>query len=172
MVFRFSSSPVLPVLIHFSTINRGVSSTYRHTNKEVPTKASYFIASVAAPLRTLLNENAAFLSSQSRARIVERVCVPVSERYWHMLTDLLQSVEKGEALLRKMVKKTERSDGSGASVSDIDKIHIQMHLDVCEWGVQMQEFGVNLASFELYARLMEATETGQRLFNEIRAGRM
>jgi len=85
----------------------------------------------------------------------------ISEKYLEMMKELLDSVHKSEAMLKKMVKKTQ------ANQSDMDKINLQLFLDVEEFGNQLEKFGIDKSSFVPYNHLLNIVATGRKLKEDL-----
>lgn len=104
-------------------------------------------------------------SSESRQREAIERCIQstidaVCFRFQTIANDLLESVRKMEDSLRKLqrVRKTATLTTTSSSVSDDDKIRIQLYLDVCELGRMCEERfdGYNGgASYESLFKLVE-----------------
>jgi hypothetical protein len=85
-----------------------------------------------------------------------------------MVNELLSSVKLSEEVIKKMKKKSTKSlldatqsGTSAAAVTDIDKIYIQLYLDVEAFGAQLEQlFGVDKGTFEPYQRLLNTVQLG------------
>lgn len=103
---------------------------YRRTNKEVPTKASPYVGMILKPLQSLLCEQ---ISPEHKNDIYREVLITVSKKYLGIISDVLMSVKRTEDSLKKLKQRGRRSHdtvGGTASVSDDDKIRLQLSLDV------------------------------------------
>jgi hypothetical protein len=147
---------------------KGITATYRMTNKPAPTRHSHFVPGVTQPLRALLDgpRLSASLSADARRAFAHEVALLVCARYEDMARDLVTTVRKTESSLRRLRER--RAGGgpgggglpapsggaaadSGDSVSDTDKICRQLVLDAQEFGRQLAKFGVDakeLAPFQ------------------------
>ncbi len=142
---------------------RGITATYRMTNKRPPERASPFVAKVLDPLRTLEPDVAgkvppfALQPPGWKADIVAAVLV----HYLEATRELLNSVEQMEDALKKRKQRTAvhkgpaASEGGGvggggggggggdpaATLSDSDKIRLQLLLDVAAFAEDMHKVG-------------------------------
>ena len=93
---------------------RGITAVYRLTNKPPPTRASHFLPSVLAPLRTFLDppSRAAGLPQAVRDALCSDVADSVTRRYEDMARDLLATVRKTESSLRRL---KDRRGGGGST---------------------------------------------------------
>ncbi len=120
---------------------KGITATFRMTNKPMPTRHSHFVPTILAPLQAFLdNERTKMFSKTSRQEIVDKVLESVSERYAEMASDLVATVKKTEASLNRLKDRQGKTSSTG--VGDTDKICRQLYLDAKEYAVQMEKFGV------------------------------
>jgi hypothetical protein len=69
--------------------------------------------------------------------------------------ELLTTVRKTESSLKRLKKaQAQAEDGAGA-MSDSDKIALQLHLDVAEFGQQITKFGLTPSALPAYVKLQE-----------------
>jgi hypothetical protein len=69
--------------------------------------------------------------------------------------ELLTTVRKTESSLKRLKKaQAQAEDGAGA-MSDSDKIALQLHLDVVEFGQQITKFGLTPSALPAYVKLQE-----------------
>lgn len=78
-----------------------------------------------------------------------------------MIIDLLDTVEKSTAVLKKMVKKTQKNT---AGASDIDKIHVQLYLDVEQFGTYFSQYNIDPTQFPPFQKLQEGVIIGKKVF--------
>ncbi len=78
-----------------------------------------------------------------------------------MTTDLLNTVQHAEAVRKKMVKKSQSNQAG--SISDVEKIYIQLYLDVDAFGAQLIRFGIRRDDFKPYQQLLEAVSMGKKV---------
>jgi len=159
---------------------RGITATYRMTNKPMPTRHSHFVPGVLAPLRAFLDASPP--PPEAKARLVAAVaeavtvryammrcvCVRFSDTCWFaqsryddLARDLVTTVRKTESSLKRL---KDRRGGTGpapaaaaaADVSDTDKICRQLALDAAEYARQLARFGVDAAAMPSFASLWQA----------------
>jgi hypothetical protein len=79
-----------------------------------------------------------------------------------MIMELLSSLHKSDALIKKMVKKS-ATNSTNTAISDLDKIYIQLFLDVEAYGMQLRLLGIHTSSFEPYKNLLNCVSNGQEV---------
>jgi hypothetical protein len=97
-------------------------------------------------------------------------------RYNNLVTELLNTIKKAEDSLmrlktkRKGIKATSESSSqistnaeAKASLSDEDKIRLQLLLDVEGFGVELQAIGVDLPQLEPYQILLEVVRQAEKV---------
>ena len=138
---------------------KGITATFRMTNKPMPTRHSHFVPSILAPLQTFVdNERTKALSKTSTHEIVTQVVETVCEKYGELARDLLETVKKTEASLNRL--KDRQGKASNAGTGDSDKICRQLYLDAKEFETQMKKFGVDPRDSNAFRALWEAVEAG------------
>ncbi|KAI8800635.1 oligomeric golgi complex component, COG2-domain-containing protein [Cladochytrium replicatum] len=152
---------------------------YRQTNKEAPTRASYFIPTMFEPLTAFIRSACGgepgtdvqpILSSESsairtwRAEVATQVC----ELYGAVVSELLANERKMQESLRKFKKgkKTTGDDGVGG-LSDEDKIRLQVYLDVEQLTVELSQLGFEVDSFRPLSNLKEIVESARTLVGSV-----
>jgi hypothetical protein len=90
------------------------------------------------------------------------ICRTVTLNYVSMVRDMLTSLRKTEDSLKKL-KKTQRKEMmtlatskenvQTSSLTDEEKILLQLSLDIKTFGVQLEGFDVNMNDFEPYREL-------------------
>lgn len=82
-----------------------------------------------------------------------------------MIIDLLDTVEKSTAVLKKMVKKAQ-TNNDGAS--DIDKIHVQLYLDVEHFGTLLEStYGIQSSQFPPFQKLQQTVIIGKKILDDL-----
>lgn len=137
---------------------RGIATTYRMTNKPMPTRPSAYVPTVLKPLVDVVDGGKrAFLSEEARSRLVEGVVGEVTRRYEVLTRELVKTVCKAESSLQRL-RKVQPAEGAASGPSDTEKICTQLALDVNEYGRQLAKLGVQAAELPAYAALLAATE--------------
>ncbi|EEH53449.1 uncharacterized protein MICPUCDRAFT_21533 [Micromonas pusilla CCMP1545] len=149
---------------------KGITATFRMTNKPTPTRHSHFVPNILAPARTFLESpSTTSLSKQTRRALACAVADGVCAKYSALASELLATVKKTEASLNKLKdrKAAAAKEGAGASASatttkagsaqqgptDAEKIVAQVTLDVREFGAQLAAMGVDPASRDAFKEL-------------------
>eukprot|EP01133_Synstelium_polycarpum_P015282 gene15282-18091_t len=123
-----------------------------------PTKPSPYVTAVVDPFETYLTNKAVSIPPIHKNEWVNTVFVPVTERFLFISKDLLDTVTKANEYLNKLATKkkqaTDASNNSGASaMTDIEKMSLQLYLDVVKFGALLQRNGIDLPTFEPYTNL-------------------
>eukprot|EP00240_Pyramimonas_obovata_P002752 CAMPEP_0118923858 /NCGR_PEP_ID=MMETSP1169-20130426/2236_1 /TAXON_ID=36882 /ORGANISM="Pyramimonas obovata, Strain CCMP722" /LENGTH=755 /DNA_ID=CAMNT_0006864913 /DNA_START=219 /DNA_END=2486 /DNA_ORIENTATION=- len=139
---------------------RGITATYRMTNKPLPTRHSHFVPSILGPLKTFISGDQAHgMSEVAQGKLVRAVAEQVTEKYDGMANDLVNTIRKTEMSLKRLKGRRDTKAAAGAqsgeALSDTDKICHQLLLDVQEYGRQLSQVGVAPESVSSYERLSE-----------------
>jgi len=141
-----------------------VPRKYRKTNREVPSKPSPYLAAMLDPLKAFVANN--LNDKQVEREIASRVLTRLVEVYLRHVGDVLTSVAKMEESLKRLKKARGGAAAAAASdtVSDDDKIRLQLALDVEAWGCQVESvFGIaptDLEHFEALKTLVVGATSG------------
>lgn len=87
-------------------------------------------------------------------------------RFLEMATDLLDSVSKSAAKLLKFVKKVSQSDNNPSNISDTEKIHVQVQLDIDAFGKYCTEIGIDVGSLASFQTLKMLIKSKQQELSE------
>lgn len=137
---------------------KGITATYRMTNKPLPVRHSHYVLGVLQPLRGFIDgERATCLSQQARRELITWVAERVTSRYDEMARELVTMARKTEeSLLRlRRDRRGATADPSISNISDTDKITMQLFLDVQEYGRQLARFNVNPGEVPSYVSLWQ-----------------
>ena len=144
---------------------KGITATYRMTNKPAPTRHSHFVPGVTQPLRAILDgpRLSATLGADGKRSFAHAVALVVTSRYEELARDLVTTVKKTESSLRRLRERraagapgTAAVPAGGAAdsdMSDTDKICRQLVLDTQEFGRQLAKFGVDATSLPPFKEL-------------------
>ena len=81
-----------------------------------------------------------------------------------MIRELLSTFEKAEAVRKKMVKKSQTSHSAATqTLSDMDKIFIQLSFDVDSFGNQFANFGIDKTNFLPFQQLLAVVSPGLKV---------
>jgi len=119
---------------------RGIPAFYRMLNKPVPTKASPYVEAAIRPIRALREASLRIAPENVVAGWVQRAVDGAALEFSTQATQLLESTRQQEASLRRLAG---RGTGGEAQVSDLDKIHIQLCLDVETFKQVAADFGAS-----------------------------
>jgi len=134
---------------------RGIPTRFRMLNKPLPTKASPYVESILRPAQAL-RESAVRIASRLQDWARKAVDEAALE-FASQAAQLLESTRQQEASLRRLVAGRGNTDGE-AQVSDLDKIHVQLCLDVDTFIQAAAELGAT-ASDPGIAKLSASVES-------------
>eukprot|EP00897_Mesotaenium_endlicherianum_P006823 jgi/Mesen1/6169/ME000317S05297 len=146
---------------------KGITTTYRMTNKPLPTRHSLYVANVLQPLKGFVEgSRASYFSASSKEELIVAVVTRVTVKYDDMARELVTTVRKTETSLRMMKARATRkgvsSEASGSNISDSEKITAQLFFDVQEYGRQVLRFGLKLSDINAYSSLWECVASPDR----------
>ena len=145
---------------------KGVTATFRMTNKPMPEKPSHFAAGIVEPLRRFAESEAMRRASAATRRAVVNAAVTgVCAAYAAAAADLTVSVRKTEASLIRLkdrkLKEGEKEKGSSEPSStsatsgptDAEKICRQVRLDAEAFGRAVARLGFDTDESDAFAEL-------------------
>ncbi|XP_027179730.1 conserved oligomeric Golgi complex subunit 2 [Coffea eugenioides] len=148
---------------------KGITATYRMTNKPLPTRHSPYVSGVLRPIKTFLEgERAtAYLTEHIKNDLLQRTAFEITGHYNELATDLVTVARKTESSLQKIRLGAQRragasSDVSDHNVSDTDKICMQLFLDIQEYGRNLASLGVEAANIPAYRSLWQCVAPPDR----------
>ncbi|KAI8922390.1 oligomeric golgi complex component, COG2-domain-containing protein [Powellomyces hirtus] len=127
---------------------RSIKHQYQMTNKEAPTKASYFIPTAFAPLLKFFETNQNIANSPSVMEWTTIVVENVTARYTAEVSAELARLKSHEAMRTRM-KKPKRTNaaltgaGDEETLSDYDKVRLQLYLDAEQFSRQVGALSVD-----------------------------
>ncbi|KAH6599205.1 hypothetical protein BASA50_003234 [Batrachochytrium salamandrivorans] len=118
---------------------------YRSTNHEAPNRCSYFISAVFKPLTAFINTNYVQLDKQTIDAWKKEVSHGVSRQYLEQVKETLASVKQIEESLKrfKKAKKNSTSGVADETLSDDDKIRLQIQIDIEQYGEELSLLGLS-----------------------------
>ncbi|XP_030493253.2 conserved oligomeric Golgi complex subunit 2 isoform X2 [Cannabis sativa] len=141
---------------------KGITATFRMTNKPIPTRHSPYVSGVLRPLETFLRGERAtkYLTSEIKKELRDRAAAEITSRYYDLAADLVSVARKTESSLQRIRQGAQRragasSDISEHNVSDTDKICRQLFLDINEYGKKLAELGVVPKEMSAYRSLWQ-----------------
>ncbi|KAJ8328849.1 hypothetical protein QVD99_004589 [Batrachochytrium dendrobatidis] len=131
---------------------------YRSTNHETPTRCSYFIPTAFKPLTTFINANYKLLDKPTIHIWQQEVTHAVSQQYLDQVKETIASVKQIEESLKRFKKAKKPAVGGSTeeTVTDDDKIRLQIQLDIEQYGKELSQLGLNPQddpSFEILKKL-------------------
>lgn len=139
---------------------RGILATYRMSSKQAPSTHSSFVPKILRPLKVFLKENEESIELSERVKVATLVSEQTSAEYFNMATDLLQRNKSSEATLRRLnIGRSGALASSGSSaVSVIDKISMQLYLDVAKFMDDIKALGVASKDVPSLGRLWDSVK--------------
>lgn len=131
---------------------RGIPAFYRMLNKPVPTRASPYVESAVKPIQALRDATRCAAPAEAVAKWVHQAVDGAATEFGVQAAQLLESTHQQEASLRRLAG---RGSGSDSQVSDLEKIHIQLCLDVETFIEAASELGVSVARTVGLSKLAE-----------------
>lgn len=140
---------------------------YRKTNRDIPTKSSPYIDQMLRSLKSFQSEQSSQLGNVFATNVLLRVCSKITKDYYVAVTDVLTSVQRTEESLRRL-----RNLKTGAptalttgatTMSDDDKIRLQLHVDVIAWTGELAKMGLMPSQVEDLLELNNVVEASLKL---------
>ncbi|XP_073295605.1 conserved oligomeric Golgi complex subunit 2-like isoform X2 [Primulina huaijiensis] len=118
---------------------KGITATCRMTNKPLPVRHSPYVSSVLRPLKAFLDGERAvtYLTSELREELLHGTANEITHRYYELAAELINMARKTESSIQKIRLGAQRRAGASSDVSDhnvseIDKLFMQLFLDI-QW---------------------------------------
>ncbi|CAO2818154.1 unnamed protein product [Amaranthus hypochondriacus] len=141
---------------------KGISATYRMTNKPLPVRHSPYVTAILYPLKAFLEGDRAttYLDNSTTKAILRGTALEITKSYYEMASDLVNVARKTESSLLRIRQGAQRRAGASSDVSDhnvsnTDKICMQLFLDIQEYGRNLASLGVDATEFQEYKLLWE-----------------
>ncbi|KAK4374111.1 hypothetical protein RND71_004788 [Anisodus tanguticus] len=148
---------------------KGITATYRMTNKPLPVRHSPYVSGVLRPLKEFLEgERAATcLTNEMRNELLQGTALEITRRYNDLASELVNMSRRTESSLQKLRLGAQRragasSDVSDHNLSDTDKICMQLFLDIQEYARSLKLLGVDAASIPPYQSLWQCVAPAER----------
>ncbi|KAA8542136.1 hypothetical protein F0562_023288 [Nyssa sinensis] len=148
---------------------KGITATYRMTNKPLPVRHSPYVSAVLRPLKVFLEgEKAAkYLTKEIRNDLSQGAAFEITGRYHELAADLVSLARKTESSLQRIRQGAQRragasSDVSDHNVSDTDKICMQLFLDIQEYGRNLAALGIEATNIPAYCSLWQCVAPPDR----------
>ncbi|KAK9117522.1 hypothetical protein Sjap_016469 [Stephania japonica] len=148
---------------------KGITATYRMTNKPPPTRHSPYVSGVLRPMKVFLEGERAtkYLTKDARNELLLRATEEITDRYYDLASDLVNVARKTESSLQRIRQGAQRragasSDVSDNNISDTDKICMQLFLDIQEYGRNLAALGVSASNIASYRSLWQCVAPPDR----------
>lgn len=148
---------------------KGITATYRMTNKPLPVRHSPYVSAVLRPLKVLLEGERAtiYLTRETRNELLLGAATEITGRYYELAADLVSVARKTESSLQRIRQGAQRragasSDMSDNNVSDTGKICMQLFLDIQEYGRNLAALGVEAATIPAFCSLWQCVAPPDR----------
>jgi len=150
---------------------KSVAGKFRMTNKPAPDTPSGFVVTILKPLKSFVDKHGVSISKlphtdgfsmQEWARgIVESVTTAYSQQ----VQALMETAQQMDSALQRRSKLRQQQATSGGSITDSEKIALQMLLDVQYYGERIREIcGIDPIDMSAYSTLLrEVKESKQML---------
>ncbi|CAN1129922.1 Conserved oligomeric Golgi complex subunit 2 [Linum perenne] len=148
---------------------KGITATYRMTNKPLPVRHSPYVSGLLRPLKDFLQGERAttYLSDEARKELLVGTAITITDCYSKLAIELVSLARKTESSLQKIRQGAQRRAGTSSdvvdnSVSDTDKICMQLFLDIQEYGRNLGGLGVNAAEIPSYRSFWQCVAPSDR----------
>ncbi|ORY24517.1 COG2-domain-containing protein [Neocallimastix californiae] len=146
---------------------KGIPTMYRRTNKEPPTKPSIWVQTIFQSLNTFLEQYKS-MDESIKKEWIKKVVTDVTLCYTASVNDTLKAVRELEGSLKRL-KKVKKGGfgisnsssslfGGKETMSDEDKIRLQMELDIKQYGEELKKLGFDISTNEEYKELLKSTK--------------
>ncbi|PKI53295.1 hypothetical protein CRG98_026323 [Punica granatum] len=148
---------------------KGITATYRMTNKPLPTRHSPYVSGILRPLKSLLDGEraAAYMNAEVKSKLISGAATEITGRYYELASELVNVARKTESSLQRIRQGAQRRAGASSeisdnNVSDPDKICMQLFLDIQEYGRNLASLGVEAADIPSYCSLWQCVAPQDR----------
>ncbi|EEF51806.1 conserved oligomeric Golgi complex subunit 2 [Ricinus communis] len=148
---------------------KGISATYRMTNKPLPVRHSPYVSGVLHPLKAFLDGERAitYLTKETRKELLVGAATELTSRYYELAAETVSVARKTEVSLLRIRQGAQRRGGASSDVSDqsvtnSDKICMQLFLDIQEYGRSLAALGVEAADIPAYYSLWQCVAPPDR----------
>ncbi|XP_024924466.2 conserved oligomeric Golgi complex subunit 2 isoform X2 [Ziziphus jujuba] len=141
---------------------KGITATYRMTNKPLPVRHSPYVSGILRPLKAFLEGERAtkYLTEETKSELLIGATTEITNRYYELASELVNVAQKTETSLQRIRQGAQRRAGASSDVSDqtvsnTKKICTQLLLDIQEYGRNLAALGVDAASIPAYRSLWD-----------------
>uniref|UniRef100_A0A7N0RJ27 COG complex component COG2 C-terminal domain-containing protein n=1 Tax=Kalanchoe fedtschenkoi TaxID=63787 RepID=A0A7N0RJ27_KALFE len=121
---------------------KGISATYRMTNKPVPSRYSNYVSGVLRPLKAYLEGQLAvkYLTTGMKNELVQRAAVQITDCYYELAEEIVNVARKAETSLMKLHQGAQKRNaaGGGTKTDSADSnvsiwtMHLKESKDLCD----------------------------------------
>lgn len=150
---------------------KGITATYRMTNKPLPVRHSPYVAGVLRPLKMFLDgERISYLASETKNEILLCAATDITDRYYELAADLVTTSRRTESSLQKIRQSAQRRAGTSSgisdnNVSDTDRMCMQFFLDIQEYARNLSALGIEASNIASYRSLWQCVAPADRQNN-------
>ncbi|KAI9174733.1 hypothetical protein LWI28_022056 [Acer negundo] len=148
---------------------KGITATFRLTNKPLPVRHSPYVSGLLRPLKTLLEGQQAttYLTMETRNQLLVSAVNEITNRYYEIAADLIEMAKKTESSLQRLRMGAQRRAGASMDVTDHNvsenaKFSMQLFLDIQEYGRNLAALGVEAAEIPAYCSLWQCVAPSDR----------
>ncbi|CAL9030799.1 unnamed protein product [Prunus brigantina] len=148
---------------------KGITATYRMTNKPRPVRHSPYVAAVVRPLKAFWEGERAtkYLTSDTKHEVLISAATEITGHYYETADNVISMARRTASSLQRIRQGAQRrggasSDVSDQNVSDTDKISMQIFLDIQEYGRNLAALGVDVANIETFRSLWQSVAPAER----------
>jgi len=139
---------------------RGITATYRMTNKPAPKSPSPFVRNILQPLKDFLSTWSEKIPELANKDWKSNVLNSVTCKYKDNVLELLTTVKQMEETLKRRSKSKQKTADKG--LTDTDKMLLQLLFDVNEFGVELKNMGLQIDTCEAYQELLNEVKPAER----------
>jgi hypothetical protein len=132
---------------------KGIPALFRLAEKPVPSKASAYVEPAMRPIQALAEIGSGGAPAEVVAGWVQQAVDAAAVEFAAQATQLIESTQQQQASLQRLANST---TGAAAAVSNFDKMHIQLCLDVETFTSAASELGVGTTDAPGLEKLAEA----------------
>ncbi|KAF3436861.1 hypothetical protein FNV43_RR19614 [Rhamnella rubrinervis] len=148
---------------------KGITATYRMTNKPLPVRHSPYVTGILRPLKAFLDGERAtrYLTNETRNELLIGAATVITNHYFKLADEAVTVAKKTESSLQRLRQGAQRRAGASSDVSDhnvsnTDKVCMQLFLDIQEYGRNLSGLGVDAASISAYRSLWQCVAPPDR----------
>jgi len=149
-VLRQVAAAVAP---QFASV-KGIPALFRVVDRPVPSKASAYVEPAMRPIQALAQVARANAPADVVAGWVQHAVDAAAVEFSVQATQLIESTQQQQASLQRLADRT--TGGTAVAVSNFDKMHIQLCLDVESFTAAASALGVSTVESSGLQRLAEA----------------